>query len=161
MKKLVIIVGIVFMLIGCHMFNGHTTVVNDSNYTVSFTWGGKVEILEPKERASIGFTYVQISKLQPNKRVKVNYIDENNRNIINLQSYEVRVENITSELLTLKADGWLENDMVNIPVGEFTGISSQKGIIYTKTPVFNITGNNFPVTITYQFVNNICYVKLF
>jgi ABC-type glycerol-3-phosphate transport system substrate-binding protein len=113
MKKILFVMGIVLLLGACHMFDGHTTVVNNSSFTASFVWGGKTETINPKESASINWTFIQITNLEPDKRVKINYIDENNREIINLPSYEVRVENITNEILTLKADGWLENDMEN------------------------------------------------
>jgi len=143
------------------MFDGHTTIVNNSSYTVSFEWGGKTETIEPNKSTTINYTYVKITNLNPNKRVVINYIDDNNRDITDLPSYEVRVENLSSETLTLKANGWLGNDMENIIIGEYIDDITQKGRIYTKSPKFTVSGNLFPVTVLHQFINDICYVKIF
>ena len=162
MKKILFFVCAIFLLSSCHMFNGHTTVVNNSSYTVSFEWGGRTETLEPNDSAYIEYTYVMIQNLQPKKRVKINYIDDNNRDITDIPSYEVYVENLTPEPITLRADGWLENDMVNIITGYFINDSSQRGLIYTKKPTFTIEGNLFSIVIIdYEFIDDICYVKIY
>jgi len=161
MRKLLTVTILVFIILSCHMFNGNTTVINSSSYAISFNWGGKAVMLNQGEKASIDYSYVQIENLKPEKRVKLNYINENNRDIVDLPSYEVRVENITPDSITLRAGGWLEKDMVNVISGYFKNDISQIGLIYTRAPKFTVDIKDFPIKVEYRFVDDVCYVKIY
>jgi len=159
MKKLfpLLAFGIILLTSSCHIFDGSTTVVNNSTHSVSFVFGGHLETLEPGESVSIGYSFVRIRNLEPNTRVHVSYIDENNREIVNLPSFVIRAENRTLATITLSAGGWLENNLT-IPSGGGT----VEGRIFTRTPNFTATahGTQFPVIVNYRFVGNVLYVAI-
>lgn len=157
MKKIIYIL-LPFFLFSC---GNQSVVQNSSSYTVSFEWSGKTITLNPNETSSINYNYIKVNNLQPDKRVMQTWNDGNNILITDLPSYNVYVENKTSEILTLKAEGWLENEMTNIIIGDFIDDDSQKGKLYTMTPKFSTEGNFFPVVIDHRFTNNICYVKIY
>jgi len=70
----------------------------------------------------------------------------------------VYAENKTNNPITLTADGWMEELIV--PVGDFSDLPSQKGIIHTNKPQFSVASDTFPYDIKWQFINNIFYVVI-
>jgi len=165
MKKLILTLSIILLFVACVLFvgcdKGNTTVFNNSTYSVTIEFGGQTITLKTNETTSIDYDNVKVRIMHPDKRVTQKYVNVNDVSIIDLPSNKVFVENKSSEIITLKANGWLENDMVDIIIGDFMNHDSQIGRIYTKSPKFTVEGNLFPVVINYQFINDICYVKLY
>jgi len=164
MKKILFIICAIMTFMACNLIPPDTTVINESSYQVSFKFSRydyNIILLEQNESVFSKYNYSSVMIVNPEKRIAQSRKQSDNTIILtDLPSWEVRVENKTSSLITLSANGWLENEMVNIIIGDYSGNSSQIGRIYTKSPKFNTTGNLFPVNISYQFVNDICYVKI-
>jgi hypothetical protein len=161
MKKLFLALSLILMLVSCKI-PSDTTVVNNSSRTVSFLYSHtdkKIKTLNPNTSISADYFFNSIIILQPEKRVKQDR--ELNSSIItisDLPSWEVHVENKTDNLITLTANGWM--DEINIPVGDFVDLPEQKGIIYTNKPQFSVASNTFPYDVQWQFVDDIFYVLI-
>jgi len=140
------------------MFNGNTTVTNKSSYTVSFIWGGITNTLEYGETASIDYSYVNINIIEPTQRVYLKYIDEHNREIHDLQSYEVRVLNLTKSSGVLTADGWMEEILFVVSEHEQTDIT---WLLFRVNPKFTaITNDGFLLPVIFLRDGNIFKVTI-
>jgi hypothetical protein len=51
-------------------------------------------------------------------------------------------------------------DELNVPIGDFEDLPSQKGIIYTNKPQFSVNSDTFPYDIQWQFIDDIFYVVI-
>jgi hypothetical protein len=159
MKKLIFTIILAFLLVFCKM-PSDTTVVNNSSRTVSFLYSHtdkNTKTLNPNASISAEYFLSSIIILQPEKRVKQDReLYSSIITISDLPSWEIHVENKTDNLITLTANGWM--DEMNVPVGDFVDLSEQKGIIYTNKPQFSVTSNTFPYDVQWQFRDNIFYV---
>jgi len=160
MKKTTVLAVLVsFIIFSCDL-PSETTIVNNSSYNVSFQRSyedNRVEILYPNTLISIKYFFSGIIILQPEKRVR----QERDGNVIilsDLPSWEVYVENKTENQLTLTANGWM--DEINVPVGDFADLPSQKGIIFTNNPKFSVESDTFHYDIQWQFIDDIFYVVI-
>jgi hypothetical protein len=158
MKKPLLTISIVILLLSCNLIPPDTTVVNNSSYSVSFQYSHtdkKIETLNHNTSTSTKYSFSSVIILQPEKRVKQN----RNGSIItisDLPSWEVYVENKTENPITLVANGWM--DEMAIPMGDFTDLPSQKGVVYTDKPEFFVVSDTFPYDVKWQFIDNIFYV---
>ena len=153
---------VVFLLSSCNLIPPDTTVINGSSYNVSFQYSHedkKIEILNPNTSTSTKYFHTSIIILQPEKRVKQDR-DSGIITILNLPSWEVHVKNKTENLITLTANGWMDEIIVPAPAGDFADLPSQRGIIYTDKPQFSVVSNTFPYNIQWQFINDIFYVVI-
>jgi len=155
MKKFWLIVSVIILLYSCGMINQNTTIVNESSSQISFQWstGHNIITLEPQQSESIGYSIYNVDDLKPTKRV----MQKKHSDIITVSDivpYELKVINSLSYAVSLSADGWM--DILYIPAND-----ENNGFIYTSTPRFSVLSSTYPTKAEFQFIDNICYVKIY
>ena len=168
MKRLVFALALVFLLGSCGELGFYDTKIkNDSSFDVTFDMNSyTIHAATHTVRANESITVsnskgsrIDAFRTMPLNRVE--YIQENNweGTFIDLPSIPIKVYNTLSIPVTLSTNGFFETDpMLNIPPGKDT--VAHENIIFTKSPVFIVSTDSFPVTADFQIVDGIMYVTI-
>jgi len=157
MKKLVLGIFLIgLILVSCdEIFKIKEHIVeNKSSFTVSFNCRfSSGHILAPGESKTIKDPdFTSIDNYNPNTRVVLKN-DNYYHYFIDLTSYIVRVNNTIGKKASLFANGWLENDMIDILPGDNNDIN-HTGKIYTNKPTFTVVAETgYPAVADYSMVS--------
>jgi len=160
MKKLFLVLGIVFLFGACgEMGLYDTKITNNSSYDITFKMsqstldasthtvkaGETITVVNPK-----GSTIDEYSNFQ-----RVEYNDKRSWEGVftNRQELTLKINNTFSFPVSISAGGFMGVDPIVVnDIAENT--------IFTRTPNFNITAGGFPAVVEYNIVDNTMFVTV-
>jgi len=162
MKKLLVVFGVVFLLsAGCDEKNYTIIIKNDSSKTVTFTYDGTRESLDPF--ASKTYEVKAYAQQQPVDisvpgavSVKMDR-KEDTFTFVDVKPFTLTVENkLTNDDVKIKAENYIEDDDGSTEI-TIKANSSKTAKIYTSEPKFTTLT---PASIDWKFSNNTVSVTI-